>query len=54
MIQRQVTFRLQAENLAHIKPLTASDVPDYGEVIRKTFASVAKEFGWTRVMVFLK
>jgi uncharacterized repeat protein (TIGR04076 family) len=43
-----VTFRLQAENLAHIKPLTASDIPVYGEVIRKSFTTVAKDFGWTQ------
>jgi uncharacterized repeat protein (TIGR04076 family) len=43
-----VTFRLQAENLAQIKPLTAADIPVYGEVIRKSFATVAKDFGWTR------
>lgn len=42
-----VTFRLQAENLAQIKPLTAADIPAYGEVIRKSFATVAKDFGWT-------
>jgi uncharacterized repeat protein (TIGR04076 family) len=43
-----VTFRLQAENLAKIKPLTADDIPVYGEVIRKSFATIAKDFGWTR------
>jgi uncharacterized repeat protein (TIGR04076 family) len=43
-----ITFRLQAENLAHIKPLTAADIPVYGEVIRKSFATVAKDFGWTQ------
>jgi uncharacterized repeat protein (TIGR04076 family) len=43
-----VTFRLQAENLAHIKPLTAADIPVYGEVIRKSFMTIANDFGWTR------
>jgi ribosomal protein S18 acetylase RimI-like enzyme len=39
---------LHAENLAKIKPLTASDIPIYGEVIRKSFATVAKDFAWTQ------
>jgi uncharacterized repeat protein (TIGR04076 family) len=43
-----VKFRLQAENLARIVPLTATDIPVYGEVIRQSFATVAKDFGWTR------
>jgi hypothetical protein len=36
------------ENLTHIKPLTVADIPVYGEVIRKSFDTVAKDFGWTR------
>jgi ribosomal protein S18 acetylase RimI-like enzyme len=36
------------ENLPHIKPLTAADINVYGEVIRKSFSTVAKDFGWTR------
>jgi uncharacterized repeat protein (TIGR04076 family) len=43
-----VTFRLQAENLAKIEPLTTADIPVYGEVIRKSFATVANDFGWTQ------
>jgi uncharacterized repeat protein (TIGR04076 family) len=43
-----VTFRLQAENLAHIKPLTAADIPVYGEIIRKSFAVVAEKLGITQ------
>jgi ribosomal protein S18 acetylase RimI-like enzyme len=31
-----------------IKPLTVDDLPEYAEVIRKSFATVADDFGWTQ------
>jgi ribosomal protein S18 acetylase RimI-like enzyme len=37
-----------SDNLAQIKPLTAAEIPVYGEVIRGSFSTVAKDFGWTR------
>ena len=33
---------------AEIRPLTAEQLPQYAEVIRHSFATVAKDFGWTR------
>jgi GNAT superfamily N-acetyltransferase len=41
-------FRLQAHDLSEIRPLTAEQLPEYAEVIRKSFATVAHEFGWTK------
>jgi len=33
---------------AGIRPLTAEHLPQYADVIRRSFATVAKDFGWTR------
>ena len=38
----------QLDNPAEIIPLTAERLPEYADVIRKSFATVAKDFGWTR------
>lgn len=43
-----VWFRMQILDLAEIRLLTAENLPDYADVIRKSFATVAKEYGWTR------
>jgi len=33
---------------AEIRPLTDEHLPQYADVIRRSFATVAKDFGWTR------
>lgn len=43
-----VKFRMQIHDLAEIRPLTAEHLPQYADVIRRSFATVAKDFGWTR------
>jgi len=43
-----VWFRMQIHDLAEIRPLTAIHVPQYAEVIRRSFAAVAKDFDLTR------
>jgi uncharacterized repeat protein (TIGR04076 family) len=43
-----VKFRMQIHDLAGIHPLTAEHLPQYAEVIRRSFATVAKDFGLTR------
>jgi len=43
-----VWFRMQIHDLAEIRPLTAAHLPQYADVIRRGFATVAKDFGWTR------
>lgn len=40
-----VWFRMQIHDLAEIRQLTAEHLPDYASVIRKSFATMAKEFG---------
>lgn len=44
----EVWFRMQIHDLTEIKPLTADKLPEYADVIRRSFATVAKDFGWTR------
>ena len=43
-----VWFRMQIHDLAEIRPLTADILPQYADVIRRSFATVAKDFGWTQ------
>lgn len=43
-----VWFRMQIFDLAEIRPLTADSLPEYADVIRRSFATVARDFGWTR------
>lgn len=43
-----VWFRMQIHDLAEIRPLTAERLPDYADVIRKSFATVALDFGLTK------
>ena len=43
-----VWFRMQIHDLAEIRPLTAEHLSQYADVIRHSFATVAKDFGWTR------
>ena len=43
-----VWFRLQIHDLAEIRPLSAEQLPQYADIIRRSFATVAKDFGWTR------
>jgi uncharacterized repeat protein (TIGR04076 family) len=43
-----VWFRMQIHDLAEIRPLTAEHLLRYADVIRRSFGTVAKEFGWTR------
>jgi len=43
-----VWFRMQIKDLAEIRPLTGVDLPQYAEVIRRSFATVAADFGWTK------
>jgi len=38
----------QLDNTVKIIPLTVERLPDYADVIRKSFATVAKDFGWTK------
>ena len=43
-----VWFRMQIHDLAEIRPLDAGHLPQYADIIRRSFATVAKDFGWTR------
>jgi uncharacterized repeat protein (TIGR04076 family) len=43
-----VNFKIEALLDYEIKPLTVADLPIYADVIRKSFATVASDFGWTR------
>jgi uncharacterized repeat protein (TIGR04076 family) len=43
-----VRFKVEAMPNYEIKPLTVDDLPEYAEVIRKSFATVADDFGWTQ------
>ncbi|GHV07973.1 hypothetical protein FACS1894217_09690 [Clostridia bacterium] len=43
-----VTFKVEAVPNYEIKPLTVDDLPEYAEVIRKSFATVAQDFGWVQ------
>ena len=43
-----VWFRMQIHALAEIRPLTADRLPDYANVIRNSFATVARDFGLTK------
>jgi len=43
-----VWFRMQIHDLAEIRPLTAEHLPQYADVIRRSFATVAHEFGLTK------
>ncbi len=43
-----VWFKMQITDLAEIRPLTAEYLSRYAEVIRRGFATVAKDFGFTR------
>lgn len=44
----EVWFRMQIRDLAEIRVMTAGDLPKYADVIRRSFATVAADFGWTR------
>jgi positive regulator of sigma E activity/ribosomal protein S18 acetylase RimI-like enzyme len=44
----EVKFRMQIHDPAEICPLTAGDLPKYADIIRRSFATVATDFGWTR------
>ena len=43
-----VWFRMQIHDLAEIHPLTVKHLPEYAGVIRKSFSTVAKDFGLTK------
>jgi GNAT superfamily N-acetyltransferase len=43
-----VTFKVEGTLNYEIKPLTHADLPVYANVIRKSFATVTDEFGWTQ------
>ena len=43
-----ILFLLEAEDLMWIKPLSAEHLSEYADVIRRSFATVAREFGLTR------
>jgi uncharacterized repeat protein (TIGR04076 family) len=43
-----VWFRMQIHDKAEILPLTADRLPEYAEIIRRSFATVAKDFEWTQ------
>jgi uncharacterized repeat protein (TIGR04076 family) len=42
-----VWFRIQIHDKAEILPLTADRLPEYADVLRRSFATVAQDFGWT-------
>ncbi len=39
---------MKIHDLAEIHPMTAEQLPEYANVIRRSFATVAKDFGFTR------
>lgn len=39
---------MHSENIWNVDLLSANQLPAYAEVIRRSFATVAQEFGWTR------
>ena len=41
-------FVLQIHDLAEIRPLISEQLPDYADVIRKSFATVARDFRLTK------
>jgi len=43
-----IKFSLEAQDLASIQPLNAQNLHKYADVIRRSFATVAQDFGWTR------
>ena len=43
-----VKFRLEGYDRMTIQPVAARHLPEYAEVIRRSFATVARDFGWTR------
>lgn len=44
----QVWFRMQIHDLTDVCPLTADRLPEYADVIRRSFATVARDYGWTQ------
>jgi ribosomal protein S18 acetylase RimI-like enzyme len=43
-----VWFRMQIHDLAEVRPLASDRLPEYADIIRKSFATVARDFGWTK------
>ncbi|MDD4496057.1 MAG: GNAT family N-acetyltransferase [Eubacteriales bacterium] len=43
-----VTFKFEAELNFAIEPLNKEHLPIYADVIRKSFSTVAQDFGWTK------
>lgn len=41
-------FRMQIYDLVEIRPVTDEHLPQYADVIRRSFATVAKDSGWTK------
>jgi GNAT superfamily N-acetyltransferase len=42
-----IEFDLEAFDKAEIAPIGAERLPEYAEVVRRSFSTVAKDFGWT-------
>ena len=42
-----VEFELEAFDKAVVAPISAERLPEYADVVRRSFATVAKDFGWT-------
>jgi ribosomal protein S18 acetylase RimI-like enzyme len=42
-----IEFELEAFDKAEIAPIGAERLPEYAEVVRRSFSTVAKDFGWT-------
>lgn len=47
-MSKKIIESLQNSDNIKILPLTAEDIPAYGEVIRKSFETVARDFGLTK------
>lgn len=47
-MNQKITENFQTSDITEIRPLTVEHLPAYADVIRKSFATVARDFGLTQ------